>query len=402
MNKGKVIGGILLVSGTTIGASLLGLPVTCAFMGFYPSIALFIFCWLFMLGTGIFFVDITCDIKRNVNIITMAEKTIGRWGMGLSWISYLLLLYSLIALYIAGSAPLFQKAFLDFFSINIPDSIVKFFLPALFGWIIYLGTRGVDLINRYLMFGLIISYFLLVSFLPEHVKAVNLEHYSFKPIIYALPFILTGFGYHIIIPSLGFYMKYDKKMMIYSVIIGSVISLIINLLWQFMVLGAMPLKELALIWQKGVPITTSLSQIVQSNIVFLGVYFFSFFAILTSFLGVSLSLSDFLMDGLKIKKRWDGRLFAILLTFLPPLIFVYTYERGFYLALQYAGAFVAILLVFIPAAMVWKLKGHSFYKSITGKLLLLLTMLFAFCVVGVNILIRWGVFTKMLKGIGGI
>ena len=58
--------------------------------------------------------------------------------------------------------------------------------------------------------------------------------------------------------------------------------------------------------------------------------FFSFLCnCSTSFLGVTLSLSDFLTDGFKIKKSWEGRLMACLLTFIPPLIFVLTYQRGF-------------------------------------------------------------------------
>ena len=109
MDIGKLIGGILLVTGTTIGAALLGLPATCAFMGFYPTVALFVIIWLFMLGAGVYFVDLSCDLKKHTNLISMAEKKLGRWGMAVSWISYLLLLYSLMALYISGSAPLFQN-----------------------------------------------------------------------------------------------------------------------------------------------------------------------------------------------------------------------------------------------------------------------------------------------------
>jgi tyrosine-specific transport protein len=119
MSNSKVLGGVLLVSGTTIGAGLLGLPAMCSFMGFAPSVILFMIVWGFMLATGFYFVDVTCDIKKKVNMISMAEHTIGRWGMAVSWISYLLLLYSLMALYIAACAPLFQVASITLFNIEI-------------------------------------------------------------------------------------------------------------------------------------------------------------------------------------------------------------------------------------------------------------------------------------------
>lgn len=41
----RLIGGILLVAGTTIGAGMLALPIVTGFAGFWPSIALF-FCLL--------------------------------------------------------------------------------------------------------------------------------------------------------------------------------------------------------------------------------------------------------------------------------------------------------------------------------------------------------------------
>ncbi|MCH9617291.1 MAG: Tyrosine-specific transport protein [Chlamydiia bacterium] len=402
MNASKVAGGTLLVSGTTIGAGLLGLPATCAFMGFYPSILLFFICWLFMLAAGIFFVDISCDIKKKANIITMAEKTIGKWGMAVSWISYLLLLYSLMALYLTGSAVIFKDAMEILFGISLPSFAASFILPLLFGWLIYLGTYGVDMVNRYLMAALVLSYVLLVSFLPSHIQMENLQHYAFIPAIYALPFVITAFGYHIIIPTLGSYMKYDRKMMIYSVVIGSVIALVINTLWQFLVLGVVPLDTLAIAWKADTPITPALAKMVTSNVLGIGVYLFSIFAILTSFLGVALSLSDFLIDGFKIKKGWEGRLLAIALTFVPPLLFISTYGNGFLLALGYAGAFVAILLLFIPSMMVWKLKGHTFYQSTMGHTLMITTVIFAGCIVTVNILNRWGFFTKILEKIGGL
>ena len=51
----RYLGGILLVAGTTIGAGMLALPVSTAFMGFYPSLLIFAICWFFMLISAVFF-----------------------------------------------------------------------------------------------------------------------------------------------------------------------------------------------------------------------------------------------------------------------------------------------------------------------------------------------------------
>lgn len=403
MKIGRFIGGTLIVAGTTIGVGMLGLPVTTGFMGFIPSLVLFAICWMFMLATAIFFVDVNCSMKGKVNLITMAGKTLGPPGTAISWIFYLILLYALMAAYIAASAPLFIQAF-STIGIEIPQGVAKFLLPLLFGGFIYLGTRGVDLINRVLMVGLILSYILLIFFVPEHVQAHLLSHVDLRAFVYASPVVLTAFGYHIVIPSLTTYLSHDRKALVAIVVTGSVIALVVNIIWQFLVLGSVPLTGydgLASAWVKGSSAVEPLAKVVNSPVVATGAYLFAFFAIVTSFLGVGLSLADFLTDGLKIKKGWEGRLIAIGLTFLPPIIFVFSYERGFLMALEYAGACVAVLLIFLPAAMAWTLKEPKFYRTSRGRGLLTAAMVFALYIIVVNILINWGVFNSMFHQIAG-
>ena len=392
MKVNHFIGGTLLVAGTTIGAGMLALPVITSFMGLVPSLLLFVICWGVMLASGIFFIDVNHSIPGEANLITMASRTIGPWGKILSWIVYLLLLYSLIGAYIAASSPLFAEAFSCItYGKAIPYWIIPFCLPVLFGAFIYLGTAGVDFVNRVLMFGLILSYCILVIFLPPHIQPDLLSHINWDPFMMAFPVILTSFGYHIIIPTLATYMGHNRKNLVSAIVFGSLIALVINIVWQIMVLGVVPLEGangLYQAWKEGASATKPLASILQNPMIGLGAYFFSFFAIITSFLGVALSLSDFLCDGLKIKKNWEGRLMALLLTFIPPIVFVFTYQRGFIIALEYAGAFVAILLIFVPALMAWRLEKPKFYRTFLGRGLLLFTMLFAFFVVVVNVMIQ--------------
>jgi len=397
---GKFFGGVLLVAGTTIGVGMLGLPVVTGFTGLIPSVILFLIIWMFMMFTGIFFVEINCSMKGQVNLVTMAEKTLGPWGRALSWVAYLLLLYSLMSAYIAASAPLFVQAFDGLFGLALPMWISKFLLPLFFGGFIYLGTRGVDLVNRVMMFFLVCAYILLVVTVPEHIAIENLTRVDWKPFVYAAPVIITAFGYHIIIPSLTTYLDHDKKALMGVVVVGSIIALIVNLVWQVLVLGVVPLigsDGLATAWLDGSPSTGPLAAAVHSPMIATGAYFFSFFAIITSFLGVALSLADFLTDGLKIKKTWEGRLMAICLTFIPPLVFVFSYQRGFLLALEYAGAFVAILLVFLPTAMMWTLKKPKFFRNVLGRTILIASFGFSLFIIVVNLMIKWGYFDPIFK-----
>ena len=206
----KFLGAVLLVSGTSIGAAMLALPITTSFMGFVPSIILFVICWLCMLCSGFFFAEIYCHFKKETNLVTMASQTLGKTGKLICWSFYLMLLYSLIAAYIAGSAPMFVGLFEEI-GVSISLKAGYFCLPVLFGVFFCFGIKGIDLINRLLMVGLFISYFIILFFTPSHMSIKNLSHFDISLGWIAIPVVLTSFGFHIIIPSIGHYLDYDNK-----------------------------------------------------------------------------------------------------------------------------------------------------------------------------------------------
>jgi len=400
MKTGHFVGGVLLVSGTTIGAGMLALPVVSAFAGLFPSILGFFCCWAAMLATALFFLDITLEVKGDPNLISMAHQTLGAWGKSISWVVYLLLLYSLTAAYIAASSPLFASATAYIINYRMPEWIFPFILSALFGGGVYLGTAGIDVINRVMMIGLGISFLLLTALLPEHVEKHLWTHTDWLPSLIILPMGITSFGYHIIIPSLTTYMNQDRKGLRWVLIIGSLLPLLFYALWQVLVLGIVPIRgeaSLAQAWCQGISVTQPLTQLVKNEWVKTGAHLFSFFAIVTSFLGVTLSLSDFLIDGFKIKKTWEGRLLACLLTFVPPLIFVFYYQRGFLVALEYGGIFVSILLIFMPAMMAWRLRTPRFYSTLWGRMLILLVIAFALFIIVIELFEKWGYFNPALS-----
>lgn len=396
MKSLKLLGGIFIVAGTTIGAGMLALPATTAFGGFFPALALFALCWLLMLCTAFFFLDVNLAVKGEPNFITMAGKTLGSWGKGVSWIVYLLLLYSLLAAYITAGSPLFAAAIKAITGVGLPAYLTPFCLPIIFGFFVYLGTESVDYVNRLLMVGLIITFLLLAGVIPMHIEPKFLLHVDMPAITIAIPVIFTSFGYHSVIPTLSTYLKHDRKQLRLAIVIGSLLPLLFYLFWLALVLGVVPIATLGQVWQQGDVVTDALARAVQAPWLGFVAQFFTFFAVITSVLGVALGLCDFLIDGLKLKRTWDGRLIAIFLTFLPPLIFVFTYKRAFYLALDHAGALVAILLGMLPAAMAWKIKTPKFYSTPLGRVLLSAIILISFSVVIVDFFVSRGSFKDLI------
>lgn len=382
----RFVGGVLLVAGTAIGAGMLALPVISAFGGFFPSLALLAITWLFLFATSLLLLDVNLHFRDEVNLISMAGRTLGFAGKAVTWVTYLLLLYSLTAAYIAGSAPLFLKMIHFFTGYEPPVWFGPFPLLLLFGLFVYLGTQVVDWVNRLLMVGLVFTYILLAAFLPPHIQPNLLQHADFRAIWIAVPVLITSYGFHIIIPTLTTYLHHDQKKLRLTLFIGSLIPFLVYALWEFLLLGSVPLygeEGLIHAYLNGQSSVSSLSSVIHNPWISPIASAFSFFAILTSFLGVSLSLSDFLADGFHMKRFTFGREFACLLTFIPPLVFVLIYQRGFIIALQFAGIFVAILLCILPALMAWQLPT---YKTFFKRLLLLVIVLLSILVIAFDVL----------------
>lgn len=393
MDYQKLIGGILLVAGTTIGAAMLALPISTGMAGFLPSVLLFVFYWMFMGYTAFLFLEATGWVEKDANLITMARKTLGIGGEIVSWIFYLFLLYALTTAYIAGSSPIVHELLQSLTGLSLPMWMGALPLLIIFGIVVYRGTRSVDRLNRILMGGLVVSYFLLVIFLVPYFDVKNLVRAEWSQMGLAVSVIATSYGFHIIIPSLSTYFNKDIHLMKKAILIGSVIPLVVYTLWNTLALGILPLEGEHGIVQgyiQGHSGAHLISKYLQSDIIVAIARVFSFFAIVTSFLGVSLALSDFLADGFKIKKTPSGKIFIYILTFIPPLILTLTDPRIFLTALEYAGAFgVVVLLGFLPAAMVWSgrywRRLPSTYTAPGGKPALLLVMAISVIIIGLEI-----------------
>jgi tyrosine-specific transport protein len=350
----RFIGALLLVAGTTIGAGMLALPVITGLAGFIPSLLLMVILWFFMLLTAFYLLEVNLRMKGETNFISMIHKTLGRPGEVVGWVSYLLLLYSLVAAYMVGCSQILADFFHGIF--HFAPWIWPLLIFLVFGGFVYFGTRMVDLLNRFLMIGLIAGYLALIGIGFFHIDLDLLMHHNWRYLTAATPVVVTSFGYHIIIPTLTNYLEQDAKLLKRAIFMGSLIPLVVYILWQALAMGVIPVEgELSLTTasEKGLHATFCLKEILGNPWVSFSARIFALFAIITSLLGVSLSLSDFLADGLKIKRTSLGNLRALLLTFLPPLFFALFYPQGFILALHYAGIFVIILLALIPSLMAW-------------------------------------------------
>lgn len=376
--KGSLLGGVLLIGGSCIGAGMLGLPILTGIAGFFPSLAMFFAAWLFMTITGLLLVEVNGGFSHKANIITMAGHTLGKVGKTLSWTLYLFLFYALLVAYISGSGALCSSFF------GFPDWVSSLFFTLLFGSVVYFGTRTVDHWNRVLMVGMIVTYMGLVFLGVNKVKFFNLLHSVPSYALFSLPVLVVSFGYHNMIPTLTSYMKGDLKRVRLTIIYGGLLALFIYLIWEIIVLGIVPIEgEWGILnsYRMGREGSQALAGVLGSSGVSLFAQGFAFFAILTSFLAQALSLVHFLADGFQVKHEKQENVWMCAAALLPPLLFALIQPHLFLKALSLGGALAAILFGIVPVLMVWRGRYHqrltSPYRVIGGRGLLIGIFLFA-------------------------
>lgn len=369
----------MLIAGTSIGGAVLALPVLTALGGFFPSVVLFLVTWMFMACTGLLFLEACLWMKEETNFISMADHSLGFYGKSFAWLLYLFFFYCLTVAYFVGGANLFSAVIP-----GLGDSLGMLLFGAIFIPFVFAGAWVVDKVNLLLMFGLVLSFALFVVMGYSYVNHAQLTHRDWPLSLMALPVAFTGFGYQGIIPTLVHYLNYDVKKLRKAILIGSAIPLVAYIIWQWLILGIVPTfgpGGLVEAFENGKDAVHPLKNILNDHRVYYIGQFFAFFALATSFFGVTLGMVDFLADGLSIEKTKKGRLFLCALVYLPPLIIGLINPNVFLSALQYAGGFgSSLLLGLLPILMVWSgryvLKQKHKVMLGGGKLVLVALALF--------------------------
>ncbi len=393
MSLKNAVGGVLLIIGTSVGAAVLALPVATANLGLFGALSLYFICWLFMTIGALCVLEANLSTGFGTNMVTMAETFLGKPGKWITWITYLILFYALTSAYLSGASAWVMQLF-GYFKTAISTQQAAFLAALGLMFVISLGAHFTDLFNRFLMVGLFTSFILLGGITGAHIDTDLLFQAQTKLDIQQLPLVITAFGFAIIIPTLAEYLHGKANQLYPVILIGSVVPLFIYTIWQVLIVGTLPATgeySLMAVSTSGNPATElpkQLDHALGHPWITQSMNYFSIFALFSSILGVCLSLYDFLADGFHIKKNIKGKSLLALITFVPPLGFVYFFPEGFIMALSFAGIFVAILLGILPAMMVWSMINHPERDVIRGwigqKWLLFITILFFVGIIGIQ------------------
>ena len=384
----RLMGGIFLICGTSIGTGILGVPSITAESGLLNSLFLFVICWLFSTLAALYYMEAHLwQQSPQSNLLSMSEYFFGKIVKSAVWVVYLGLLYSLMCTYLLAGSSWIIEVLTVYTPIHLTRVWGMFVFILMIGLFIFFGIRVVDRVNRFMSLGLAVSFVLILALiLPTANTTILFDkvgEWSAMP--GALPLLITAFGYSIIVPSLDAYFDKKAHLLQKAIILGSLLTLGVYILWEFGTFGNIPsegdhsLSFIAQSKDNGTEVANALIYFSKNR--FLGALLtvFAVFAVVTSFLGVSMALYHALADGFKMDAHGPSGVLLLLMTYIPSMLFLFFFPTGFSQILSFAGGLVSLLMGVLPVMMVWRgryVRQYTGYRVLGGKIALGITGLF--------------------------
>ncbi|MCH9620930.1 MAG: Tyrosine-specific transport protein [Chlamydiia bacterium] len=355
--------GSLLIGGTAIGAAMLANPVATAGAGILPSYFVYLLCWLFSAATGMLFVELCSWLPKGANLLSMAETFLGAIGKWAVLLLYFFFFYLLLISYVS----LGGKIVLEFICAHMPYMIGVLLFVAVFGGIVFWGTKAASRLNALLFVGLVMSFLIFIILAGEQAELKRADYWGWKYAFLGLPIIFTSFSYQGTVPTLYNYLDQDAKKTRSAILFGTLIPFMAYLIWDYLIKGIIPptgAHGLEIAKAHGDSAIAPLVYYVNDMRIYTLARYFAFFALTTSFIGVTLAMVDFFADLFHVKAAKWNRLYLCLMIFVPVTIVVLINPNIFLVALSIAGGYGAVLLLgFMPIILVWMGRKQKPYNT---------------------------------------
>jgi tyrosine-specific transport protein len=319
--SGSFISAVSILTGTAIGAGILGLPYVISRVGLFFGIIEILVLGLVILLMNLYLGEVSLRTKGDHQLTGYGEIYFGKTGKTVMFLSMIIGIYAALIAYILAEGELLSFVFFGNLSHSFLISIIFWFLMTI------LVSFGISALGKGEKVGMIIILALIAVIILFFFPQINISNLLFIPdnslfIKFFLPYGVIMFSLLAFsaLPELEQILKRDEKKMKKAIILGTVIPIIVYLLFTISVVGF-----------KGIE-TPEIGVIGLGRIPSL----FGIFTIFTSFFALSYALRTMYEFDYKIKK-----IPALLLTSLVPLILfllVYYFKlAGFIAILSLAG-----------------------------------------------------------------
>ena len=298
-HTGSLAGVVALIVGSTVGAGVLALPAATAEAGILPASGALIGVWILLVCDALLLAEVNVGIMRErdedrlthgrghspvvISLSDMAERTLGTEGKVFASALYSFMSLTVLVAYISKGAEILDGA------LEIGPSLAAVMFTAGLGGTICLGgSKVADKLNQMLTYGSLIAF---AAFVGSGAFYADWSHANWMgstdAVPSTIPIIFLTLAYHDLIPVMCAFLQGDMKQIRRAILIGSSIPLAMFLLWNTVALA-----------MAGGDITADPLSIISEDLggsasVLLSLFGVS--AIGTSFIGVSLGMSEYLM-----------------------------------------------------------------------------------------------------------
>ena len=369
----KQTGAILLIAGTCIGSGMIALPMVLARIGIIPSVFLMLLMWAIIYYSALINLEVNLQAGKAMSLGDLGRKFSGKIAELIGTSTFKILSYALIAVYIYAGSSVLQKML----SIQEASFISTASVYALIATILLmLPIKLVDYMNRLLFMGLLAVIAILVAGLIAEINWTNLPLFSegYKNIsawIIIAPVVFTAFGFHGSLPTLINYCNNDAKILKKVFLWGCCIPSIVYIIWTFSILAVVHNNNPSLYQQMIIgkvevgDLIKELSLIVNSKSVQLLVWWISLLAIVTSLLGVGISLCETIRNTIaaKINNAKLAKIAAAIITVVPAYLIAVWIPNAFITILGFAGMILVVIAILLPIYLLKKIKAITLHCS---------------------------------------
>lgn len=363
---GSVLGSTALIAGTTVGAGILALPAVTLPSGILPSTFGLIAVWLYALVSGLLIAEVTLNTMRlegrpSIGLLGIVEKNLGKVGALVASGAYLFMHYALLVAYITQGGEILGTAIAKLWNLqnSLPTWVGTMTFTLIFGGVMYLGReKFIEKLNTAFVAIVIVSFLGLLLLAGGQIKSSQLLIQNWSALGGAVSVMCVAMFFQNIVPVVVTQLEGDVRKIRQSIFIGSLIPLIMFLVWNAVILASIS-PDMVHSTSGGKTVFDPL-QILRAGGggEWLGVLVsvFSEFAIVTSFIGFVYGLLDLFKDIFLITQGdLSSRLPLYSLVLFPPMTLGTLNPSIFFTALDYTGTFsISVLGGVIPALMTWK------------------------------------------------
>lgn len=345
LSKHKILLATATLVGTIVGAGILAIPYVVAQSGFllgFIITAVLGFAFLLLnLMTG----EIVLRTQKQHQLTGYAEKYLGTWGKRLMMFTMVFGTYGALTAYLIGEGESLRAIFR--WGEPLWYSLLFFIIASL---IIYKGIKAAGKAELFLIGILLVIVIAIGIFSYQNIQMSNLTTLNWAKFFAPYGVILFALMGMPSVPEMQEVLEQEKQKMKKAIIIGSIIPIVLYILFAFIVVGLIGLENFELLQPNQKIATIALS-----------IYSFPVLGIFANIIAVLSMFTSFLTLSIALAETYEydyafSRPIALLLTFSIPL-FITAFSLSTFVPIiaitgAIAGGLQSILIIFT----FWKAK----------------------------------------------